>query len=116
MRTFQSTSSNGFALSTAGNLTLVRGLEAITTVAVQYMQARRGEMFLAADRGIPFDPVAWSGSPNVAQFEAAGRATLLQVPDVVQVLSFQALLVGDVLNYTADILTTAGAATINGNL
>ena len=114
MRTFQSTGSEDFALGSDGNLTVISGLPASTQTARQYMRARAGEMFLNVDEGIPFDPVAWSGTPNLAQFESAGRTRLLQMPEVVEVLSFVARQDGDTLSYTAEILTESGEATVNG--
>lgn len=114
MITILSNDSHDIALSPGGNVTIANGITAIAQTAQQYMLARRLEMVLAIDRGIPFDPVAWGSSPNIAQFEAAGRATLMEVPDVIEVLEFTASLVGDVLGYTATMRTTEGEITVNG--
>lgn len=116
MITFQSNVNNDLVVSSAKSLSLIGGVESVAQTARQHMQARRLEMFLAADRGMPFDPLAWSGAPNVAQFEAAGRVTLLQVPDVIGVPSFTAQLDGDTLSYIAVIQTIYGEATISGSL
>lgn len=114
MITFLSNEKNDFQRAPGGNLQLFSTIDAIAQTARQYMQARRGEMFLAVQNGIPFDPVVWSGSPNIAQFEAASRARLLQVPNAVEVTAFSAELVDNILQYTATIRTTLGDATING--
>jgi hypothetical protein len=114
MKTFLATDRNDLLLNSAGNLQVFNSIEAIAQTARQYMQARRGEMFLAVPDGLPFDPVAWSGEPNIAQFEAAGRARLLQVPDVVEVLAFDAQLINNELSYIATIRTTAGEVAISG--
>lgn len=114
MITLLSNSSNDLAITPAGSIAPVSGIDAIAQTCRQYMQARLGEMYYNADQGIPFADIVWAGSPNVAQFEAYGRARLLQVPDVIEVSSFDARLVGDVLGYTATIRTTAGETKLNG--
>ena len=114
MTTLLSNSRNDLALNEAGRIEVIGGIGAIAQSAKAYMQARLGEMFYNADQGIPFADIVWAGSPNLAQFEAAGRARLLQVPGVVEVLSFEARQNGDVLGYTATIRTGSGETVING--
>lgn len=114
MRTFLATDANDFARGSDGNLNLIVGDGAILQTGRQYMQTRRGEMIHDIQSGIPFDTVVWASSANIAQFEAAGRARLLQVPDVLEVVSFVARQDGDVLGYTATIRTTTGETVING--
>lgn len=114
MITIQTNDNHEIVVSGTGNLVLHSGVEAIVQTCREYMQTRRAEMIHAIDLGIPFDPVAFGASPNVAQFEAAGRARLMQVPDVLEVLSFTADVSGDVLSYSAVIKTTEGETTVNG--
>jgi hypothetical protein len=114
MITFLSNSKNDLQLTNGGDMALISGLAGIAQVAAQFMQARQGEMFLALPDGIPYESVLWAGTPNIAQFEAAGRATLLRVPQVVEVLSFDAQLDDGVLSYTANIRTDLGTTTVNG--
>lgn len=116
MHTFDSTTRNDFSLNGGRSLSLITGINAVAQTARQHMQARRGEMFLATGRGMPFDPLAWAGEPNVAQFEAAGIATLLQVPGVVAVLSFTARLVENDIDYVAVIQTIYGEVSLIGQL
>lgn len=113
MITLQSNSRNDIALNAAGNISTISGIEAIAQTCKEFMQARLGEMFLNADQGIPFVDIVWDGSPNVAQFEASGRARLLQVPGVLEVTQFDARQVGDVLGYTATIRTDLGEVAIS---
>jgi len=116
MITFQSTASNDFAISAGKSLSLLGGVDGIMQTARQHMQARRAEMFLNASNGIPFAELAWAGTPNVAQYEAAGRATLLQVEGITAVLSFTARLDGDVLSYIANIRTIFGEGQLLGTV
>lgn len=116
MITFQSTSTNDFAVDAGKSLSLLGGVNGIAQTARQHMQARRAEMFLNANKGVPFASLAWAGAPNVAQFEAAGRATLLQVEGVTAVLSFTARLDGNTLSYVAFIGTIFGEAELLGTL
>lgn len=114
MRTFLANDNNDLALAPDGNLRLITGLEAIAQTCKEAMQTRLQEMIHAQTDGIPFDPVLWSGTPNAAQFEASGRARLLQVPEVLEVTSFQARLIDNTMGYVAVIRTTIGETTING--
>lgn len=114
MITFQSNEKNDLQVDKAGNLTLISGVPAVGQTARQYMQVRQGEMFLAVPDGIPYESVLWSGSPNLAQFEAAARARLLQVPDVLEVVAFESRLVDGVLRYTATIRTDSAEVVVNG--
>lgn len=116
MITFMSTRTNDFALNDDKSLELITGIQGVVQLAKQHMQARRAEMFLNANRGMPLAELAWAGEPNIAQFEAAGRATLLQVTGVVEVPEFTARLVDDELRYVARIRTIYGEAPLNGTV
>ena len=78
------------------------------------MQTRRGEMIHAIQQGIPFDPVAWAGTPNLPQFEASARRRLLEVAGVREVVAFSARMGGDVLTYSATLRTDFGEVALNG--
>jgi hypothetical protein len=114
MRTFLSNDRNDLALGEDGLLQIGNSFTFRAQAYAQFMQARLGEMIHAVQRGMPYEQVIWIGSPNVAQFEAAGRATLMQVAGTVEVLSFSARLADNVLSYTANILTDSGEITVNG--
>lgn len=114
MRTFLANEKNDLARGPSGSLQIITGLEAIAQTCKEAMQTRLNEMIHAQTDGIPFDPVLWTGTPNSAQFEASGRIRLMQVPGVVEVVSFQARLVENVMGYVAVIRTSAGETTING--
>lgn len=105
---------NDIYLEQNGLLAIATGATAIGQASVQYSRSRRGEMIHAMDDGVPFDLVAWLGSPNETQFEAVMRTRLLQLPEVLEVVTFEVRHVGDVLNYTATLRTTAGEVVTNG--
>lgn len=114
MRTFAADSKTDFILGADGNLSVITGQEAIGQASVQFARSRRGEMIHNMDNGIPYSIVAWANSPNETQFEAVMRARLLQLEDITAITAFEVRQVGDVLGYTATLLTTAGEVTING--
>ena len=60
------------------------------------MQAQRGEMVFAQDRGIPTLATVWDRFIPAA-FEAAGRRALLRVPDVLSVESLTVARDGEAL-------------------
>lgn len=114
MRTLLSDSNNDIALAPSGNVHAVTGSAAVEQVAKHHMLTRRDEMIHAMEQGIPFDLIVWGASPNIAQFEAAGRARLLQVPGVIEVVEFTAQQVGDTLDYVATIRTEFGEVSLGG--
>ena len=116
MRTFLSNSQQDLVLGSDGLLQIGNSFEFRAQAYRQFMLARRGEMIHEMTRGIPYEQIVWSGTPNVAQFEAAARATLSQVPGTVEILAFSATLEGDELLYTANILTDSGEITVNGTV
>lgn len=113
-RSFAATKQNDFQLNMAGNLSLLSAAAAVTQAAKHAMQTRRDEMIYDMPDGIPFEILTWAGTPDLAQFEAAGRARLRQVDGVQDIISFNASMVGDVLQYVAVIRTTFGEVSING--
>lgn len=114
MRTFNATETNDLALSAADNFQVISSVEAIGQAARQAMQTRRGEMIHDVQGGIPFDIVAWEGTPNIPQFEAAARRRLRAVAGVREIISFEASLTGDVLTYVTVLQTDEGEVTVNG--
>lgn len=114
MRTFEANQVNDFVINESGMLSIVGGNAAVAAVARSHMQTRRGEMMYSIDEGIPFLPIAWSGTANLAQFEAAARARLMSIPEVLEVVSFSATMAGDTLIYTATLRTDAGEVSVNG--
>ena len=99
-----------------GRLAMKTGIEACAQACTHAMKALRGEMQYSIDTGMPYFTVAWSGSPNMLAFEAAARATLKAVRDVLAVTAFSAQVSNNTLVYTATISTVYGATVINGNL
>lgn len=113
-RTFLATDKNDLAINAADNLQVVSSVEGIAQVARQAMQTRRGEMIYDIPEGIPFDIIAWDGAPNIAQFEAAARRRLRQVVGVRDIISFEATMAGDELQYVAVLQTDQGEVTVDG--
>lgn len=97
-----------------GSLATLAGAEAVGAAAQSNASALLGEMLYAADQGVPFFDVALGGSRNLAQFEAYTRRAIAQTPGVVRVESFEVSTEGDVLRYSARILTIYGEALVNG--
>lgn len=104
-----------FATET-GRLALVTGLTATLQHAKHAVEARRGEMIYATDRGIEYLDNVFSGAVNLLQFEAHAREAIARVPDVVFVANFEADIVNNTLVYTAEIQTNFGAGVISGNV
>lgn len=105
---------NDIYLDANGNLALATGIDAVLILCARAAKAQLGEMVLNTDQGMPNFQTIWNGSPNVAQFEAALRRTLLQVVDVLGVTGIDVALTNNVLRYTATIITAYGEGVING--
>lgn len=99
-----------------GLLVLATDMDALTQRCTQVMSAVRGEMLYAVDQGMPFYETIWTGSPNLLAFEAASRVELLRIPEVKSVDAFTASISNNELSYRAQLTTTLGAVTVNGEL
>jgi hypothetical protein len=120
-QTFSVDSNNDLYLGRDGNISLSYDLPAVLVVCEQAVKVRLGEVVLNTDVGIPFFETAFSGVPNIIQFEAAVRSAILNVDGVTDILSINTTVTetspaGAVLNYTAVINTTFGQGTVNGGL
>ena len=107
---------NDLYLDNNGNLAISTDLTALIEICKQYMQTILGELVLNTDIGIPYFQSVFTGVPNIQQFVAAGRAALLTVEGVIQVISFDVSLNDKKLNYTATIQTIYGQGVVNGGL
>lgn len=116
MRTFEVDSANNFVIGASGQIALIGSLSAIAQTTRQYSQARRDEMIYKIDEGVPYAMVAWAADPNEAAFEVFQRARLLQVEGVQKVTFFEIIREGEVLKYTANLETSEGELTVNGQL
>ena len=114
MRTLGTDASNDLNLLPTGTLQVLRDIDAVSQTARQYASTLLGEMIHAADQGVPFFGVAFGTQPNLSQFEAVMRRRILECPNVQQVIELSAQQTGDVLGYTATIVTDFGTGTING--
>lgn len=95
------------------NLALVTGIAACVQDTKNAMEAQLGEMPLAQTRGVPTMATIWD-KYKPAQFEAAARAIILTVPNVVGINSFNMVQFGDQARYTTEIKTVFGSATVSG--
>ncbi len=114
MRMIAVNDQNDLYLGGDGNLVLREGLTACLQACAQAVQAQRGEMVLARDRGVPNFQLLWQGMPNLIQFEAALRTTILAVKGVISIASLTVDAKGGVCSYTAVIETVFGQGTVNG--
>lgn len=114
-RTLAATQTNDLTVNAAGDLVVAVDLAAVASDCRAAMQAQRGEMVFAQDRGMPTLAVAWERF-DPAAFEAAARRVLGRVPEVTSVLSITAIRDGDQLRYTAVIRTPYGEARIDAGV
>src|SRR6185437_17135580 len=105
MKTFAVDKNNDFLIGPDGNFVILEGLDAIIQSCEQASKAQMGEMIFAVNQGMPNFQAIWNGSPNVAQFEAALRKTLLRVPGVLSIVDLTTTLKNNVLSYVATINT-----------
>lgn len=100
-------------LDSSGHIAMVSGLAAVVQNCRSALSVRLGECFLNTTRGMPFDSAVF-GFYNPAQFEAAGRALLMQISGVTSVKAFTMVRKGAVVRYTATISTIYGDGELNG--
>lgn len=107
-------SSNDIYIGPDGSLATSTGVNAVMQACQQAAQTQLGEMIYAVDQGLPNFAAVWNGAPNISQFEAYLRATLLAVDGVVAVVSLATTRADNRLIYEATIQTIYGLGTING--
>lgn len=105
---------NDLYIGPDGSMATAEGLQAVMQAAQQTVQTMLGEMIYAVDEGVPNFDVIWNGSPNVAQFEAALRRTLLAVENVTGVPSISTVIGAGAISYQATIQTIYGPGVLNG--
>ena len=97
-------------INAAGAVATLRDKEAIAQCCMTATSARRGEMVMDMDSGIPYISTVY-GDGNVMAFEAALRRTLADVPGVTQVITVD-VQKAETLTYSASIMTTFGPTDI----
>ena len=107
---------NDIFINDIGNLAISDDQQALLEACEQAIQAVRGEMFYASDRGMPHFEVTFTGAPNVLQFEAAARIELLRIEGVTDITSFTAEVVVNTMQYSATIDTIFGTETVTGTI
>lgn len=105
---------NDLYIGQNGSLATVTGLAAVMQACQQAAQTQLGEMIYAVDQGLPNFAAVWSGAPNLSQFEASLRATLLAVEGVTAVVSVVTDRSSNKLTYQATIETIYGLGALNG--
>ena len=111
---FAVNSNNDIYLGTDGNLAIVFDMQGTLQACEHALKTVLGEMIFATNQGLPNFQLIWVGVPNLQQYEAAVRATILAVDGVVEVVSFLADLSDNTLTYTITIRTIYGVGVVNG--
>jgi len=109
---------NDLLLDSAGHLDIRTDLQAVLQMCEHVMKVLRGEIFLNTDVGVlgfGQDEV-FGNSPNLIKFEFRGRAAMLKIEGVLEIVSFTAQLIDNVVVYTATIKTEFGIDTIGEDL
>lgn len=112
--TFTTNSNNDIFIGDDGNLSISRGIDGVAKACETAVKAQLGEMMFAVDQGMPNFQVVWNGRPNVIQFEAYLRQTIMGVDGVTGINNIDTSIVGDILVYSAVITTIYGQVNING--
>lgn len=105
---------NDIYIGRDGRLAISAGLSAVLQACEHAAKAQLGEMIRATTSGMPNFDVLWNGAPNLTQFDAALRATLLSVVDVVRVVSLNVQNKAGVVSYYVTIETIFGEGGISG--
>jgi len=105
-------SNNDLYIDGTGSIAFVEGLDCVLQNCEHAMKTMLGECVLDIERGIPNFETIWLGSPNVPQYVLAARVALEAVADVDEVTAFDTAQVGDVLTYSATIVTVYGTGII----
>ncbi len=91
-----------------------QGADAVAQACQTASRAQLGEMILFTTQGMPTKQSVFNSNPNLAVYQTALTAALLQVPGVISVQSIIFTKTGNVLNYVAVIQSQYGEIAING--
>ena len=112
MTTFHTNDSNDLYLSASNNIAVAKDLIALAKVIEQTIQTMIGELILFGDTGLPNFALLWNGNPNLIQYNAALRSSIMGCNGVLDVTSLTSFVNIGVFSYTATIKTIYGEATI----
>lgn len=112
-RTFAVDANNDLVIGEDDRLSIVSGLDAALQNCEHAANTILNEMVLAQGEGIPYFEAIWVGVPNVAVWEAAFRARILAVADVVAIDALALGRTGETLTYRATIATIYGTGEIS---
>ena len=110
--TLQTDSANDIFLDANGNIAIATGLQAVLQQCEEAVTTLRSELIYQTDRGVDYENTVFKGSPNVVAFNRQARRQILSVVGVIEISMFQSNVVGDTLEYRAEIVTTFGAGEI----
>lgn len=116
MRTLAVNSENDLYLDNNGNLAVAIDLQAVLQNCEHAVKVRLGEVVLDITEGVPYFETIFSGSQEVAQFDAALRQAVLDVEGVLEVIDLTTVQEDHQFNYTMTIRTIYGIGVANGNL
>lgn len=117
VKTFAVNESNDIYVGPDGNIVIATGLFAIEQACKTAVQAYLGEMIYSVNNGVPYFETVFSvGDPNLSQFEASLRRTILSVEGVTDITTLVITIEQSILSYQADIVTIYGAGSINGDV
>ncbi len=114
MRNLATDDNNDLYIQRDGRLAINENLEAVLQACEHAVKAQLGEMILATQQGMPNFQTIWNGAPNVAQFEAYLRATILSVAGVTEIQGLTIQVINGILLYQATIVTIYGRGALNG--
>ena len=106
---------NDWFLGEDKHLAISRDLQAVLEQCEHVAKVVVGELVFAIDRGVlGFEEGGTFGnSPDLLLFDSRARTAWLGVPDVIEVVSLDANIVNNELQYQATIKTTFGTDTIS---
>lgn len=116
VKTFNTNSDRDIFIGSDGRLSIATDLQAVLKGCESATYAQLGEMVLATKLGIPNLEAIWIGVPNYPLFELYLRNTILAVQGVTGVKSIEISVRGNVLSYTANIVTVFGAGVFSGSI
>lgn len=112
-RIFAVNENNDIFANAFNRLAIFTDLEAVAQHTRQAVQARRGEMIYAENRGINYLSNVLGNTPNLLQFESEVRQAINRIPNVLSVLNFEADIINNQLTYTIEIQTPFGVTTVS---
>lgn len=107
---------NDLYLADNNQLAVNHDINTLVQLTKSAVEVQKGELIYDVERGVPMENAVWRGNPDLQQLEFYIRKQIRGVEGVTGILSYEAEVSGEVIEYRVTITTIYGEVEISGFL